>query len=67
MEGTFGLQGELMRGTADEVRRTVRAQCEGLMPGGGWIASPGNGVTPDVPWENLVALFESLEQYSYYK
>jgi uroporphyrinogen decarboxylase len=67
MEGTFGLQGELMRGTPDEVRRTVQAQCAGLMPGGGWIASPGNGITPDVPWENLVAFFESLEEHSYYQ
>jgi uroporphyrinogen decarboxylase len=67
LEGTFGLQGELMRGTPDEVRATVKAQCEGLMPGGGWIASPGNGITPDVPWENLVAFFEGLEAHSHYR
>ena len=67
MEGTVGLQSELMLGTPDEVRQMVQAQCEGLMPGGGWIASPGNGITPDIPWENLVAFFEALEQYSYYR
>ena len=66
LEGTIGLQGALMRGTPDEVRRMVKAQCEGLMPGGGWIASPGNGITPDVPWENLTALFDAVEAYSYY-
>ena len=42
------------------------SQCEGLMAGGGWIASPGNGITPDIPWENLVAFFDALEEYSYY-
>ena len=67
LEGTFGLQGAFMRGTPDEVQDVVKAQCEGLMPGGGWIASPGNGVTPDVPWENLVAFFEALKRYSTYR
>jgi len=67
LEGTFGLQGAFMRGTPDEVQNMVKAQCEGLMPGGGWIASPGNGVTPDVPWDNLVAFFEALERYSTYR
>lgn len=66
MEGTFGLQSELTRGTAGNVRRVVKEQCQGLMPSGGWIASPGNRITPDVPWENLVAFFESLEEYSTY-
>jgi uroporphyrinogen decarboxylase len=66
MEGTVGLQSELMLGTPDEVRQMVKTQCEGLMPRGGWIASPGNGITPDIPWENLIALFEALEEYSYY-
>jgi uroporphyrinogen decarboxylase len=66
LEGTFGLQGAFMRGTADEVTGIVQAQCKGLMPGGGWIASPGNGITPDVPWENLVAFFEALDRYGGY-
>jgi uroporphyrinogen decarboxylase len=66
LEGTFGLQSALMRGTPDEVRADVKAQCSGLMAGGGWVASPGNGITPDVPWENLVAFFGAQEKYSYY-
>jgi len=66
LEGTIGLQGELMHGTPDDVRRVIRAQCEGLKPGGGWIASPGNGVTPDVPFANLAAVYEALEEYGRY-
>ena len=66
LEGTIGLQGAFMRGTADEVWEMVRAQCKGLMLGGGWVASPGNGVTPDVPWENLVALFGALDAHGRY-
>ena len=37
------------------------------MPGGGWVASPGNGVTPDVPHENLVAMFDALDRYGNYE
>jgi uroporphyrinogen decarboxylase len=67
LEGTIGLQGDLMHGTPEDVRRMIREQCEGLMPGGGWIAAPGNGVTPDVPWENLAMIFTALDEYSYYR
>jgi len=67
LDGTIGLQSELKNGTPDDVRRKVKAQCEGLMPGGGWIASPGNGVTIDIPLDNLMALFEALDTYGRYR
>jgi uroporphyrinogen decarboxylase len=66
LEGTIGLQSELAHGTPDDVRRMVQAQCEGLKPGGGWMASPGNGVTPDIPLDNVVAMFETLDKYGKY-
>jgi uroporphyrinogen decarboxylase len=66
LEGTIGLQSELKNGTPDDVRRMVAAQCATLMPGGGWIAAPGNGVTPDIPIENLFAMFEALDEYGRY-
>lgn len=67
LEGTIGCQGVLMSGTPDELRAHIRRQCDGLMPGGGWIASPGNGVEPDIPWENLVTLFDALDEYAVYQ
>jgi uroporphyrinogen decarboxylase len=66
MEGTIGCQSELMRGTSDEVRAMVKGQCEGLMTGGGFVASPANAVEPDVPFENLVALHEALDEHGWY-
>lgn len=66
LSGTIGVQSELMWGTSDEVRHMVRAQCEGLMPSGGFIASPANAIEPGVPWENLVALFDALDAYGSY-
>ena len=67
MDGTIGLQSELKHGTPDDVRRKVKAQCEGLMPGGGWLASPGNGVTPDISFDNLAAMFEALDEFGRYE
>lgn len=66
LEGTIGLQSELLSGNPDEVRRMVKRQFENLMPGGGFIASTANGVGPDVPWENLEALFEAIDEYGNY-
>lgn len=66
LEGTIGCQGVLMNGTAEQLREHVRKQCLGLMPGGGWIASPGNGVEPDIPWDNLAAMFSALDEYGRY-
>lgn len=67
LEGTIGLQGVLRHGGPDEVREMVRDQCAGLMPGGGWLAAPGNGVTPDIPLDNLFALFETLDELGRYR
>lgn len=66
LEGSFGLQHDLAFGSPDEVRRVVQAQCEGMKPGGGWLAAPGNGVTPDVPYDNLAVFFEALDEYGRY-
>ncbi|MBN1399443.1 MAG: hypothetical protein JXA74_01325, partial [Anaerolineae bacterium] len=66
MEGTIGLQGVLKDGTPDDVRQMVRKQCEGLMPGGGWVGSPGNGLTPDIPIANIFAMFEALDTHGRY-
>jgi len=67
IDGTIGLQSELRNGTVDDVRAKVKRQCEGLMPGGGWLASPGNGVTADIPFENLDAMFRALDEFGNYQ
>ena len=67
IDGTIGLQSELRNGTPEEVRAKVKAQCEGLMPGGGWLASPGNGVTPDISFDNIAAMFEALDEFGRYE
>ncbi|MFH1085410.1 MAG: uroporphyrinogen decarboxylase family protein, partial [Chloroflexota bacterium] len=66
LEGTIGLQSVLKHGTPDDVRAMIAEQCRGLMPGGGWLAAPSNGVTPDIPIENVFAVFEALDEYGRY-
>ena len=66
LEGTIGLQGLLKSGTPADVRQMIKEQCAILMPGGGWIASPANGLTPDIPIENIFAVFEALDEFGRY-
>ena len=47
---------------ADAVRRSV----ETLAPGGGFVFCPVHNIQPDVPPQNVVALFEALERYGGY-
>ncbi len=44
---------------ADEVRRSIDALAEG----GGYICGPDHHIKPDVPAENVIALFETARQY----
>jgi hypothetical protein len=54
----------LPRGTPDDVRREVRFMIDTFdRPDGGCMMALGNVVTPDVPFDNLKALFD--ETYNY--
>jgi uroporphyrinogen decarboxylase len=51
------------RGTADEVRRMVEKLIEDLGEGGGLIFANGHNIQPDVPLENVLAMFEHARAY----
>jgi len=59
--GGIDLQQLLARGTPQQVRDRVRRVLDllGRPFGGGLIVSPANVLTPEIPWENLAALFEA--------
>jgi uroporphyrinogen decarboxylase len=59
--GAIDLQQLLCRGTPQQVRDEVHRAIDllGRPYGGGYIVSPANVLTPDIPFENLVALFEA--------
>lgn len=55
------LQGEVA-GVEAEVRQRIRD----LAPGGGYVLAPANHLQPDVPPENVVALFRAAHKYGNY-
>lgn len=56
--GGIDTQAVLPRGTPAEVRAEVRRRIADLGPGGGYICSAVHCIQPDVPPENVIALFE---------
>ncbi len=64
--GTIGTQTTMPFGTPEEVRATVKLTIETVGTGGGLLIAPTHVLEPDVPWENIVALFEAVEQYGRY-
>jgi uroporphyrinogen decarboxylase len=61
--GTVGAQSVMPFGTPDEVAETVRGNIRDLgFNGGLWIA-PSQALEPDVPWENVAAFFDTVEEF----
>lgn len=66
MWGTIGVQSTLPFGTPDEVRLTVRRRIEDCGKNGGLILSPAHMIEPEVPFENVRALYEAIFEYGRY-
>ena len=58
LAGTIGVQSTLRWDSPDDVRRTVRRHVEEIGAGGGFMLSPANSIGPDIPTENVVAMFD---------
>jgi uroporphyrinogen decarboxylase len=54
----------LNRGTPDEVRRHVLERLETFAPGGGFVFNTVHNILPDVPPENIVAMYEAVEEFN---
>ena len=55
-----------MTGSLPDLEAEVRARLEALAPGGGYILAPANHLQPDVPAENIVALYRLGRKYGRY-
>lgn len=64
--GGVDTQGVLPNGTPQEVKDDVRRNIEALAPGGGFVFNTVHNIQPDVPAENLAALYEALAEYGIY-
>lgn len=63
MDGTIGTQSVMPFGTADEVEETVARVIERCGQNGGLVLSPTHVLEPEVPIENIEALFRACSKY----
>jgi uroporphyrinogen decarboxylase len=56
--GGMGVQGVIVTGTPDEVRRVARERLVTLGRGGGFVFGSGSSITADTPIENAIACVE---------
>ena len=64
--GGVDTQGVLCRGTAAEIRDHVRRNIDALAPGGGFVFTPVHVTQADVPPENFLVMWETLQEYGVY-
>ena len=63
--GGISAQRVLPLGTREDVRNHVREVCRIMTPGGGYIFSSDQAITPDTPVENVVAMYEAIEEFKF--
>ncbi|MEG2575752.1 MAG: uroporphyrinogen decarboxylase family protein, partial [Christensenella sp.] len=64
--GAIGTQHILPFGTRDEIRAEVKKLIHTVGEGGGLLLGPTHYIEPEVPWENIVTLYEAIEEFGYY-
>ena len=55
--GTISVQQTLPFGTAQQVKDEIASRIEGCGSDGGLILAPSNVVQEDVPYENILAMY----------
>ena len=61
--GGIDTQHVLPEGTPEEVKAEVWRVLDAMAVNGGYVLSPAHNIQPDVPAENLLALFEAGNEY----
>lgn len=64
--GGVGIQTTMPFGSPQEVKQTVKRVIEILGSEGGLVIAPTHALQPDVPWENVVAFFEAVDEFGWY-
>jgi uroporphyrinogen decarboxylase len=54
----------LPHGTPQEVKDDVRRRLDVFMPGGGFVFNTVHNILPEVPPENIVAMYEAIEEHN---
>lgn len=66
-QGGIDIQKVLPHGTPDDVRAHVADRAKIMAPGGGYIFGTAHNILPDVPSENIRALFEAYHEFGQYR
>ena len=64
--GGIDSQTVLPKGTVDDVKAEVRRCISDLAPGGGYIVGAVHNIQPDVPVENILAMYDAAKEYGKY-
>ena len=64
--GGVDTQAVLPRGTPAEVKEEVKRRIGDLAPGGGFVFAAVHNIQPDVPPENVMAMWEAWHEYGSY-
>lgn len=64
--GGIDTQRVLPRGTTAEVRAEVKRRIRDLAPSGGYIFGAVHNIQPDVPLENILAMYDAAKEYGRY-
>ncbi len=64
--GGIETQTILPHGKPEEIKDEVRRRIEDFAPGGGFIFNTVHNIQPDVPPENIIAMWEALQEYGVY-
>lgn len=65
--GTIGVQSTLPFGTPEDVRREVRLRMDTVGWGGGLLIGPSHMIEPEVPWENMLAFRDAVQEFGWYR
>ncbi len=65
--GGCDTQRVLPSGSIQEVKDEVRRRIDDLAPGGGFIFTPVHNIQGDVPPQNILAMWETLQEYGKYR
>jgi uroporphyrinogen decarboxylase len=63
--GSVDTQHVLPFGTPAQVAHEVKRRIDDLAPGGGFVFAPIHNIQPQVPPENIVALFDTMKYGNY--
>lgn len=64
--GNINLDSTLTLGTPDDVRQEVKERLATIAPGGGYCCGASNSVPEYVPYENYIAMIDTVKQYGGY-